>query len=76
MHGQDIVFASFPIELFKSVKQYDPQLKDTTSILDADKDVLRDYIQRFQSGLWPDPNLVITTTPQPDQTDAEFACDD
>ena len=76
MSGQDVVFASFPIELFKSVKQFDPQLNDTTSILDADKDVLRDYIQRFQSGLWPDPDLMINTTPQPDQTDLEFTCDD
>ena len=76
MSGQNVVFASFPIELFKSVKQFDPQLNDTTSILDADKDVLRDYIQRFESGLWPDPNLMINTTPSPDQTDLEFTCDD
>ena len=76
MHGTDVVFASFPIELFKSEKQYDVQLGTTTSILDADKDVLRDYIQRFQLGLWPDPDLIITTTPSPDQTDAEFSCED
>jgi len=74
--GQNVVFASFPIELFESKKQFDPQLNDTTSILDADKNVLRDYIQRFQSGLWPDPDLFINTTPSPDQTDLEFACDD
>ena len=53
------ISASFPIELFESVKQYDTQLGDTTSILDADKDVLRDYINRFQLGLWPNPNLTI-----------------
>jgi len=76
MSGQNVVFASFPIELFESKKQFDPQLNDTNSILDADKNVLRDYIQRFQSGLWPDPNLMINTTPSPDQTDLEFACDD
>ena len=76
MHGQDVVFASFPIELFKSEKQYDPQLGATTSILDAEKDVLRDYIQRFELGLWPNPDLMIYNTPSPGDTNAEFACGD
>ena len=75
MSGQNVVFASFPIRLFKSTKQFDPQLNNTTSILDADKDVLRDYIQRFQSGLWPDPALIANATPSAFATDAEFACD-
>jgi LCP family protein required for cell wall assembly len=76
MDGQDVVFASFPIEMFSKAKQFDPQLNDTTSILQADENLLRDYIQRFQLGLWPDPNLVINTTPSPAETDAEFACED
>ena len=76
MNGQDVAFASFPIELFKNAKQYDPQLRNTTAILDADKDVLRDYINRFQLGLWPDPDQFINTTPSTDATDLEFACDD
>ena len=45
-------------------------------VLEADFDVLRDYIDRFQQGVWPDPNLLIHTTPSPDATDLEFACDD
>jgi hypothetical protein len=45
-----VIFASFPIEIFSNAKKFDPQLKDTTSILEADRDVLRDYIQRFQLG--------------------------
>ncbi len=76
MNGSSVVFASFPFEQFTNAKQFDPQLGTTTSILDADKNVLRDYIQRFQSGLWPDPNLIINTTPSPDQVDAEFTCND
>jgi len=75
MNGTDVVFASFPMEVFEGAKKYDPQLKSTTSILDADYDVLRDYIDRFQQGIWPDPNLLINTTPSPDATDLEFACD-
>ncbi len=76
MSGQNVVFASFPVELFTSTKQFDPQLDNTTSILAADKNILRDYIQRFESGLWPDPDLIINTTPSPVETDLEFACDD
>jgi len=76
MKGTNVVFASFPMQVFIGKKIYDPQLKSTTSILDADFSILRDYIDRFQEGTWPDPNLVINTTPSPDATDLEFACDD
>jgi LCP family protein required for cell wall assembly len=76
MNGTDVVFASFPMELFKNTKTFDPQLKTTTSTIDADFNVLRDYVARFQAGTWPDPDLVINTTPSPAETDLEFACDD
>ena len=76
MNGTEVVFASFPMELFKNTKTFDPQLKTTTSTIDADFDVLRGYIARFQAGTWPEPDLVISTTPSPAQTDLEFACDD
>lgn len=74
--GSDIVFASFPMELFKNKRIFDPQLRANTQILDADYDVLRDYISRFQQGAWPDPNLVVNSTPSPAEADAEFACGD
>ncbi len=76
MNGSDIVFASFPVELFENKKIYDPQLGARTQILDADFNVLRDYIGQFQQGTWPDPNLVIESTPSPAETDKEFACGD
>jgi LCP family protein required for cell wall assembly len=76
MKGTNVVFASFPIELFKNAKTFDPQLNSTTSTLDADFNVLRDYIDRFQQGTWPDPDLIINTTPSPAETDLEFACGD
>jgi anionic cell wall polymer biosynthesis LytR-Cps2A-Psr (LCP) family protein len=75
MNGTDVVFASFPMELFKNAKTFGPQLKTTTSTIDADFNVLRDYVARFQAGIWPDPNLAINTTPSPAQTDLEFSCD-
>jgi LCP family protein required for cell wall assembly len=76
MRGTDVVFASFPMENFTVEKKYDPQLKATTSVLDADYHVLRDYIDRFQKGTWPDPDLVIQNTPSPAETDLEFSCED
>jgi LCP family protein required for cell wall assembly len=76
MKGTDVVFASFPINLFKATKTFDPQLGTTTTTAGADFDILRDYIDRFQQGVWPDPNLVINTTPSPAATDLEFSCED
>ena len=76
MHGTDVVFASFPSDLFKLAKTFDPQLGTTTTTIAADFNVLRDYIDRFQQGIWPDPNLVINSTPSPADTDMEFSCDD
>jgi LCP family protein required for cell wall assembly len=76
MKGTDVVFASFPIELFKAKKTFDPQLGTTTTTADADFNILRDYIDRFQQGTWPDPNLVIQNTPSPAETDLEFSCED
>lgn len=76
MHGADVVFASFPTELFKRSKIYDKQLHGETFIFDADFKILRDYIGRFQQGTWPDPKMFINITPSPAETDAEFACDD
>jgi len=76
MQGTNVVFASFPMDVFKGAKMYDPQLKATTSILEADFDILRNYVDRFQKGTWPDPNLIINTTPSPAETDLEFACED
>lgn len=76
MTGANVVFASFPMETFKGAKRYDPQLKATTSILEADYNVLRDYIDRFQQGTWPDPALLINATPSLTETDLEFSCDD
>jgi LCP family protein required for cell wall assembly len=70
MKGIDVMFASFPTEEFKVDKMYDPQLKATTSILDADFNVLRDYIDRFQQGTWPEPALVV------EPSEIEFSCED
>jgi LCP family protein required for cell wall assembly len=70
MKGTDVVFASVPMENFTVGRQFDPQLGATTSVLETDYDVLRDYINRFQQGTWPEPSPVV------EPVEAEFSCED
>ena len=51
LKSQDIRFVSFPDDLFKSARVQDPVL-GRTSILEADFNVLRSYVQRFEAGKW------------------------
>ena len=59
MNGTGVFFASLPMDMFKNAKVFDPQLKATTSVLEADYDLLRDYIDRFQQGTWPVLDLAL-----------------
>ena len=52
MPQDNITFASFPNELFKREQIDSPTYKKKISILTADLNILRDYVQRFQSGEW------------------------
>jgi LCP family protein required for cell wall assembly len=49
----NIVFASFPEELFTPARMYDPVFKKNLFIWNVDFAVLRDYVTRFQAGVWP-----------------------
>jgi LCP family protein required for cell wall assembly len=49
----NILFASFPRELFKSAKVYDQVLKQDVFIWEANFDILRGYVSQFQDGTWP-----------------------
>ncbi|HLF72725.1 MAG TPA: LCP family protein [Anaerolineales bacterium] len=50
---ENILFASFPQEHFKPVRQYDPVFKGRVFIWDVDFNILRDFVVRFQQGTWP-----------------------
>jgi LCP family protein required for cell wall assembly len=60
MEPGDIRFASFPEELFKITRQYDPVFKKGVSVWEVDFDVLRDYVAQFNEGTWPP----LTGTPE------------
>jgi LCP family protein required for cell wall assembly len=57
---ENIAFAGFPQELFKSTRVYDPVFDKRISILDADFEVMRQYVAQFQAGVWPPPNAGAT----------------
>lgn len=51
---QNIIMTSFPQELFEQGRTYDPVFKKGVFTWKVDYDILRDYIQQFNSGQWPD----------------------
>jgi LCP family protein required for cell wall assembly len=53
IHPENISFASFPEEHFKTKRQYDPVFKKNLFIWDVDFDILRDYVRQFNEGTWP-----------------------
>jgi LCP family protein required for cell wall assembly len=63
LEPKNIVFVSFPQELFKQGRVYDPVFDKRIYILDADFDVMRDYVARFQAGTWPLPLIGIPSSP-------------
>ena len=52
--AQDVEFMNFPSDLFESGRVQDPVL-GSTSILEADFDVLRNLVQEFNDGAWKTP---------------------
>ncbi|HEY3474296.1 MAG TPA: LCP family protein [Anaerolineales bacterium] len=51
LNPQDIEFLSFPERLFTNERVRDPVLGNT-SIVDADFEILKGYVQRFNDGSW------------------------
>ena len=53
MPRSNILFASFPRELFKPDNVFDPVLDQDVFIWNSDFDMLRDYVSQFNAGTWP-----------------------
>ena len=56
MPPQNILFATFPQELFKLTRVLDPVFGKKVSVWDVDFDILSSYVARFQEGSWPESN--------------------
>jgi LCP family protein required for cell wall assembly len=63
---QNIIFTSFPQQLFEQERAYDPLFKKYVFTWDVDYDILSEYIQRFNSGKWPS---AVTAQSEPPQGD-------
>jgi len=53
LEPQNIIMTSFPQQLFEQDRTYDPVFKKSVFTWKVDFDILREYIQRFNSGNWP-----------------------
>jgi LCP family protein required for cell wall assembly len=65
----NIIFTSFPLELFKPTEVYDRVLKQDVFIWDANFGTLRGYVSEFQAGTWPSSSL--SGTPEPGTSSCE-----
>lgn len=69
---QNIVFASFPQELFKQTRIFDPVFNKRVAIWDVDFNILRDYVARFHAGTWPEP---VVSAPSAPEEETEIVCE-
>ena len=70
LEPQNIILASFPQSLFAQDRTYDPVFKKGVFTWDVDYDILRQYIQKFNSGTWP----YLTTTYEQKQEGETIIC--
>ena len=63
---ENITFASFPQELFKESRIYDPVFKKNVFYWDVDFNILRDYVTRFHAGTWPEPDITTDEKEEPE----------
>jgi LCP family protein required for cell wall assembly len=68
---RNIIFTSFPQELFTQDRTYDPLFKKYIFTWDVDYDILREYIQQFNSGKWP---YAVAAQTEPQQKGETVIC--
>ncbi|MBI2331086.1 MAG: LCP family protein [Chloroflexi bacterium] len=73
MPPENILLASFPSDLFKTTRVFDPVFDKRISIVEADFDILSDFVARFQAGTWPVPAPTDTSSAI-DEEDAASIC--
>ncbi|MBK8821163.1 MAG: LCP family protein [Anaerolineales bacterium] len=74
MPTENIVFASFPEEIFTPTRHIPDVYGNNpngTFIWDVDFNIIRDYVTRFHAGTWPEPKINIPTT----EEETEVVCE-
>ena len=54
LERENILFTSLPQEILTPGRVYSPIQKSETFVMQADYDVIREYVSQFMSGSWPD----------------------
>jgi LCP family protein required for cell wall assembly len=54
LNRENLLFTSLPDEIMSPGRVYSPMLGKETFIMEADYDVIRDYVGQFLAGTWPD----------------------
>jgi LCP family protein required for cell wall assembly len=65
----NIMFTSFPLELFEPAEVFDPVLRQDVFIWEANFATLRGYVSEFQAGTWPSSSP--SGTPEPETSTCE-----
>lgn len=65
---QNIIMTNFPQELFEQGRTYDPVFKKSVFTWKVDYDILRDYVQQFNSGQWPSYAVSVNQKQQESET--------
>jgi LCP family protein required for cell wall assembly len=53
LRSENLLFTGLPQEILSPGRVYSPQQKDQVFIMEADFDVIRDYVSQFMAGTWP-----------------------
>jgi LCP family protein required for cell wall assembly len=70
---ENIAFASFPEELFTEIRIFeDPAFPKGLLIFDADFNILREYVTRFNAGTWPSLAASTPTDTIEEETSSSF----
>jgi len=69
LEPQNIILTSFPQQLFEQDRVYDPVFTKRVFAWKVDFNILREYVQRFNSGSWP---YAVTTYDEKPEGDSTF----
>jgi LCP family protein required for cell wall assembly len=53
LSGENLLFTGLPEEILSPGRVYSPQQKNQVFIMEADFEVIRDYVSQFMAGTWP-----------------------
>lgn len=69
LEPQNIILTSFPQQLFEQDRIYDPVFEKRVFAWKVDFNILREYVQRFNSGSWP---YAVTAHDEKQEGDSTF----